>query len=113
MVFSAIMDSYGLSQAAGLFRRVEDLIVEDREVESQAQTNGVCGLHLLLAYLKCLLIRLLRVIHCGCKGRHQPKNVIIYHYTKLYCNITVQTVRCAHRSAPIPLQLCVLSTYFS
>lgn len=62
------MGAYGLCQSAGLFRRVEDLVVEDREVESQAQADGVRGLHLLLADIESLLVRLLRVVHRGCKN---------------------------------------------
>lgn len=30
-------------QPAGAIGRVEDLVVEDREVEGQPEANGVCG----------------------------------------------------------------------
>lgn len=41
-----------LGQFAGLLGRVQDLIEEDREVEGQAQTDGVSGLHVALADVK-------------------------------------------------------------
>lgn len=56
--------SYRLSQAAGPVRVVEDFIVEDWEVEGQAKPNRVCWLHLPLANLKSLLVRLLGILHC-------------------------------------------------
>lgn len=56
-----------LGQGAGLLRGVEDFIVEDREVECQAQPDGVRGLHVLLADVESVLVGLLRVLHCICK----------------------------------------------
>ena len=58
-----LADLFG--QWAGLLRRVEDLVVEHGEVEGQAQADGVCGIHLLLADVKRLLVSLLRVVD-GC-----------------------------------------------
>lgn len=55
-----------LGQGAGLLRGVEDFIVEDREVECQAQPDGVCWLHVLLADVESVLVGLLRVLHCIC-----------------------------------------------
>lgn len=54
-----------LGKVAGLLGRVENLIVEDREVESQTKPYGVRGLHVFLADLKCILVSLLRVVNCG------------------------------------------------
>lgn len=51
--------SYRLGQFAGLLRRVEDLVVENGEVESQAQADGVGGLHLCLADVKRILVGVL------------------------------------------------------
>ena len=56
-----MIEPYLLGQGTGLFWRVEDLIEEDREVECQAQADGVCGLHVLLADVKRLLVGVLRV----------------------------------------------------
>lgn len=53
--------TYRFGQLAGLVRRVENLIEEDGEVEGQTQTDGVCGLHLILADVKRCLVSLLRV----------------------------------------------------
>ena len=39
----------------GLVGTVEDLVVEDGEVEGEAQPDGVGGLHLTLADIKCIL----------------------------------------------------------
>ena len=44
-----------LGQLAGLVGAVEDLVVEDREVEGEAEPDGVGGLHLGLADLKGVL----------------------------------------------------------
>lgn len=57
------MNSNRLGKVAGLLGRVQDLIVEDGEVESQAEPDWVCGLHVLLADLKCILVGLLRVFN--------------------------------------------------
>ena len=48
-----------LGQLAGLVGGVEDLVVEDREVESQTESDRVSRLHLALADLKSVLVRLL------------------------------------------------------
>lgn len=60
-----------LGQGAGPVGRVEDLVVEDREVEGQAQPDGVCGLHVLLAEIEGLLVGMLGVIHCVCSTTRQ------------------------------------------
>lgn len=52
-----------LGQRAGLLWRVQDLVVEDGEVEGQAEPDGVRGLHVLLADVEGLLVGLLRVLH--------------------------------------------------
>ena len=52
-----------LSQVTGAVRRVEDLVVEDREVERQAQPDGVGGLHLGLGNVERVLVCLLRLLH--------------------------------------------------
>ena len=52
-----------LGQRAGLLGRVEDFVVEDGEVEGQAQPDGVCWLHVLLADVEGVLVSLLRVLH--------------------------------------------------
>lgn len=57
-----------LSQSAGLLWRVEDFVVEDGEVQGQAQTDGVCRLHVLLADFEGVLIGQLGVINCVCTG---------------------------------------------
>lgn len=46
--------------------RIDNLVVEHREVERQAQANGMCRLHLALADVECLLVRLLRVLNYRC-----------------------------------------------
>lgn len=58
-----LLCTHQLSQSAGLLRRVEDFVVEDGEVEGQAQPDGVCWLHVLLADVEGLLVGLLRVLH--------------------------------------------------
>lgn len=50
------MSSYRLCQLAGLVRRVDDLVVEDREVESEAQADGMCRLHFFVADVQGLLV---------------------------------------------------------
>jgi len=52
-----------LGQMAGPVWRVENLVVEDREVECQSQANGVRWLHLASRYFECFLVRALRVVH--------------------------------------------------
>lgn len=52
-----------LGQSAGLLGRVEDFVVEDGEVEGQAEPDGVRRLHVLLADVEGLLVGLLRVVH--------------------------------------------------
>ena len=67
------MFSNRLGKVAGLLGRVEDLIVEDREVKSQTKPYGVRGLHFFLADLKCILVGFLRVVNCGCMKREQQR----------------------------------------
>lgn len=57
--------SYWFGQLASLFRWVDNFIVEDREVKSQAETDGMCGLHFFGADIQCLLVGLLWVIDDG------------------------------------------------
>ena len=47
---------------AGLIRGVQDLIVEDREVESETETDGVSGSKVGLSDFGCSLVRLKRLI---------------------------------------------------
>ena len=51
-----------LGKLAGLVGGVEDLVVEDGEVEREAEPDGVGRLHLALGDLERLLVRLLRVL---------------------------------------------------
>lgn len=53
---TCVLCSYLFGQLASLIRRVEDLIVEDREVEGKAKTDGVRGRHVFLADLKSLFV---------------------------------------------------------
>ena len=48
-----------LGKLARLVGGVEDLVVEDREVESQTESDRVSRLHLALADLESVLVRLL------------------------------------------------------
>lgn len=45
LVMISAADMYRFGQLAGLLRRIENFVVEDRKVESQSQANGVGGLH--------------------------------------------------------------------
>jgi hypothetical protein len=51
--FTAIL--YLLGELTSLVGAVEDLVVEYGEVEGEAQPDGVGGLHLALADIKCIL----------------------------------------------------------
>ena len=51
------------SPCAGQFQVIEDLILEHRKVKSQPQPDGVCGLHLFLAYIESLLVSSLGIIY--------------------------------------------------
>ena len=53
----------GRGLPAGTVRRVEDLVVEDREVEGQAKADGVQRLHLLFSEIHGLGIGFLRGSH--------------------------------------------------
>jgi hypothetical protein len=46
---------YLLGELTSLVGAVEDLVVEYGEVECKAQPDGVGGLHLALADIKCIL----------------------------------------------------------
>lgn len=61
--FQKVLCTHLLGKRAGLLGRVEDFVVEDGEVESQAQPDGVCWLHVLLADVEGVLVGLLRVLH--------------------------------------------------
>lgn len=55
-----------LRQLTSFLGRVQDLVVEHREIQGQTQSDGMRGLHLGLGDLKGLLIGLLRVFqHLG------------------------------------------------
>ena len=56
-------NTYSLGELASLLWRVEDLVVEDGEVEGEAQPDGVGGLHLTFADLEGVLVGLLRVVN--------------------------------------------------
>lgn len=47
------------SQFTGFLWRAQDLVVEDGEVQRQAQADGMCGLHFNLTGFKRLQVRLL------------------------------------------------------
>lgn len=64
------------SELAGFLRWIEDLVIEDREVESQTQPNWVRRLHFGLADFKSILIRLLRVVDNGWKNGTGPRTTI-------------------------------------
>lgn len=51
-----------LGQLASLVRGVENLVVEDREVQGETQTNGVCGREALLCDLSGGLVGLERLV---------------------------------------------------
>ena len=53
-----------LGQMASLVRRVEDFVVEDREVEGQPKTDGVGGSKLSLSDLGGALVSLKRSVGC-------------------------------------------------
>ena len=61
-----------LGQVTGPVWRVENLVVEDREVQCQSQSNRVSWLHLGSCYFERFLVRPLRVVHYAFVsfGRH-------------------------------------------
>lgn len=59
--------SHLLGELAGLLGRVEDLVKEDGEVKGEAESDGVSGLHVVLADVERPLIRLLRLLDNICK----------------------------------------------
>ncbi len=50
--------SYRLGQLAGLLGGVDNLVVEDREVKSEAEADGMCRLHLFLADVRGIAVGL-------------------------------------------------------
>ena len=64
-----------LGQLAGLLWRVEDLVEEDREVEGQAEADGVCGVHMGPADVKGLLVGLLRALYGFWKRERNRRSV--------------------------------------
>ena len=62
-----------LGQGARLLGGVEDFVVEDGEVEGQAQPDGVRRLHVLLADVEGVLVGLLRVLHRICSNKQTNK----------------------------------------
>ena len=60
--------TYPFGQLNGRARIVLDLEVEDGEVESESETNGVGGLHVLDCQVEGFLIGLLRVRHHFCNS---------------------------------------------
>jgi hypothetical protein len=53
------------SELTSFFGRIEDLVIEDGEIESQSQPDGMRRLHLGLADFESILVRLLRIVHDG------------------------------------------------
>lgn len=51
---------YLFCQMASTVGCVENFIIENGKVQSKAQTNGVCWLHLILGNVKCIVVRTLR-----------------------------------------------------
>lgn len=51
-----------LGEMAGLIRRVQDLVVKDREVEGEPQTNGMSGSQILRGNLGGSLVCLKRLV---------------------------------------------------
>lgn len=51
-------NSYFFGQVAGLGGRVDNLVVEDGEVERQAQADGMSGLHVAVADFQGRLVRI-------------------------------------------------------
>ena len=70
-----------LGQRAGLLGRVEDFVVEDGEVEGQAQPDGVCWLHVLLADVEGVLVSLLRVLHRVFTTQETQQSLFLLHET--------------------------------
>lgn len=80
-----VFKTHIFGQRTSLFGSVEDLIVEDGKVESQPQTDGVCGLHLLLTDVKCILVGTLRVGYRFCVGTQNMLQVIAHKIRKQKC----------------------------
>lgn len=68
---------YLSGQLASLFGIVLDLIVEDREVEGQAQADGVCGWQVCRARCECPIISFLWFLNDLCR----QKNSQLPHHT--------------------------------
>lgn len=90
-------------QFTGFFRRVQDLVVEDREVKRQAQAYGMCGMHLLLAFIKCLLVRFLRAFNGRWREEESQYSsqytVYAYMYTPIFkASIRLKIVNIAQYS---------------
>ena len=64
-----------LSQLAGVFWIVLDLIAEDGVVKCQAQADGMCGLHVCLADLKCVLVCFLCRFNDFWRQRKESKTI--------------------------------------
>lgn len=60
---------YLFGEVTSFLRRTKNLVVEDREVQGEAQVDGVCRWHFFLAQIKCLLVGLLRVCYSSCKAK--------------------------------------------
>ena len=65
--------THRFGQLAGLLWWVENFVKEDREVEGQAQPNGVGGLHLRLGDVISILVSLLGVLNDGWKVQISSK----------------------------------------
>lgn len=65
------VECYLFGKVASLVWRAENLVVEDRKVQGEAQVNGVCWLHLTLAQIKCLLVGFLRVSYSSWKKKER------------------------------------------
>lgn len=93
MVVRIIMETYLFSKRTGLFWRVKDLVEEHREVKSQTQAYGVCGLHFCLAYIECFLVSILRVFYGCCRKKKACLNT--------QCILDTQTLDECHSFKPL------------
>lgn len=57
---------YLLGQFASLVWRILDLVMKNREVESQPQTNGVRGSQVFLGHLRSIAVSLVRLLNHFC-----------------------------------------------
>lgn len=67
--------SYRLGQLTGLLRWVDDLVVEDGEVKSEAEADGMSRLHFVVADFQGLLVGFLWVVDDGLGQNKQKEDV--------------------------------------